>query len=326
MRMKRCNLASQWLTMAVLTSLVFAESLSAAVTSTVRIDNYLPGGTLGSSLSDGESSPTGATAFLSYAEASGAAFTHDSGTVYASADFSSGGRLTATIAAVHDEEELVPPVLYDAQEVNSNNFWTKTFTSSATVNHRFAFHMQRTSVTVVDEVGEYTLNEPFEADVGVEIRFGLGAGPLTSSQTIYSFDMRLDAAGTNAVSEFVLVNPQGAASPNFVNGDPAVNAFHQFYSDPFDGVLNLGVIAAGQQFTLEYRSYSRVFGPGISETGQLTNAHAQIGDPFNVQAGNLPLQFTILTQQQAVPEPSTLAGLLLGLPALALAIRKRRVR
>jgi len=192
-------------------------------------------------------------------------------------------------------------------EASGSLLWRGTFTSSDTVNHRFGFHVESMSLALSDSAGLYDQSNPLVAELGGEIRFGLGTGPLDAADALYRFTAQLLAGG--AWSDFNLINvlnPTGAQLPSFM-----VMTFedtdHYAWAPDFDAFLNLGVIPGGQSFTLEYWAYTFVSSPGtVVNPGDFLYGRAQFGDPFDPdwQYSN---QYQFQTQPaNEVPEPSTL--------------------
>ena len=106
-----------------------------------------------------------------------------------------------------------------------------------------------------------------------------------------------------------------------------VNSFTESLSlvlDPFQGVLDFGVLQPGETFTLDYLSFAQING-GLTYAFGDAGALAKVVDPFSLGGSPPPqiaLQGLTLPSFAAAPEPGTLALLVLG--GTLVIVRRRR--
>jgi len=209
-------------------------------------------------------------------------------------------------------------------EANGSIFWKGVFVSSDTVPHRFGFHIENMSLYLQDDSGLYDLTNPLVAELGGEIRFGLGSDPLDPSDTIYAFAAELYAAGIYSAFELDTFNPTGAAAPTFTQF--SFGTFHSAFAPNFDAFVDLGLIPAGQPFTLEYRAFTHASSPG-RPTSNTVSGESRFGDPFDPTAGQ-PDSFSFQLQTTPIPEPSSMLvfGVTGGILLMASLFRGRKKR
>lgn len=238
------------------------------------------------------------------------AFTDDTLTFYdaglwsgwASASANSNGRLT-TSASMDADGYL-----------GARSVWSDTITnnSGTTQNYSMSFHLDRFRTFL----GGYTYDPSlrtqsggFLADISVN-----GVSVWTSGQTfsLNENTFSLATSGVNIGTGQIDTIQHYDDVPSYVHGSYDLAAY--------DGVANLGSLAAGKSILVTYSYQGFVFrnDPGTCPAECMSGVSANGGDPFDISGSGV----TILAA--AVPEPESYAMLLAGLGLIGVVARRRK--
>ncbi|MFO7774686.1 MAG: PEP-CTERM sorting domain-containing protein, partial [Candidatus Hydrogenedentota bacterium] len=145
-----------------------------------------------------------------------------------------------------------------------------------------------------------------EEEAGYEIDIELDGSSVWNSQAVGIYD------GTDgiAIDDGFTLAQWGTGIPLESQGGGVWNF------EDYEDTVNLGVIGAGDSFTLNYTMNTYVSG-----SNGPSGMSAQIGDPFNINADDPMQRPGVSNSVRVVPEPATIT--LLGLGLLGAATRRR---
>jgi hypothetical protein len=204
-------------------------------------------------------------------------------------------------------------------------------------NAAFPFFIPGSRVAMLVEPGNDSLVRSFSANTTFSAQIAWGG------QTLWSVSFGIEASGNveNQTLSVVKVGPTATPSAaGFVvggldngidfeyDGPPyAIRGYAQLSSDPYEGLLALGELQAGEQKELVYTLTavsSYVDDSNGASYGYGGYAAAGGFDPFGIEFTPNPAGDGVLIVPSPIPEPSTYALMLAGIAGVSLLARRRR--